>query len=356
MIDPHVHCRDWGESHKETLKHALGVAYKTGVAGVFDMPNTRPPITTRELVMRRLADAKAVGSPVFYGLYVGATPDPAQLKEAVDCYEEFTNVIGIKMYAGESVGNLAITEEEAQRRVYGTLATLGYEGVLAVHCEKEASMNKNLWTPSNPGSHSLARPAVAEHDSVMDQIIFAQEARYKGRLHFLHVSTPESVDLIQQAKRETKLRLSCGVTPHHCLLSVEDQMFSEQPLLYKVNPPLRDRETAERMLAYLKAGKIDFIETDHAPHTLDEKTGKTVGKDGNPVYMSGIVGLPFLPHFKQYLLDTGLSVEDVEELTHWNACDIFNIDISPLHDSETHLDLHTEYPTDVYSNFRESRR
>jgi dihydroorotase len=345
MIDPHVHCRDWNQSHKETIEHALNVAERAGLSGIFDMPNTNPPITTKELVERRLREAYRIKSPVFYGLYIGVTSDNNQLKEAVATHKKlFPKVVGLKMYAGHSIGNLAVINEESQRLVYNVLSESGYEGVLAVHCEKESMMKPELWDHLNPVSHSYARPAEAEIESIKDQVNFAVDYKFKGRLHIVHVSTPQSVELIEKTKKENpQLKLSCGVTPHHCVLNLEMIIDSKESLLYKVNPPLRDKNSAKRMLALLKGGKIDLIETDHAPHTLKEKIEKP--------FMSGFPGLPFVPHFLKYLRNIGFSEQEILNLTHYNASKIFGIEI-PLSKREIHFDLQSEYEVDVYKGVR----
>ena len=162
-IDLHVHFRDFNQRHKETIKHGLEVAYDSGLDAVFDMPNTDPPIMTRELVMDRLKIAKDTGvSDVFYGVYMGLTANPEQVKRAVDVFREFPQVIGMKLYAGHSVGNLGVITEEDQRRVYETLAREGYGGVLAVHCEKESHLHPETWKHQQPIIHCYARPENAE--------------------------------------------------------------------------------------------------------------------------------------------------------------------------------------------------
>ncbi len=344
MIDPHVHCRDWNESHKETIAHALLVAERAGISGIFDMPNTNPPIISRELAIKRIEDAGKVDSKVFYGLYFGLTSDPKQIEEAVQTYNElFPSVVGFKIYAGHSVGNLAISVEEEQRRIYKTLAELGYKGVVAVHCEKESLFNQELWNPHYPRTHSLARPAIAETESIKDQIHFASESDFKGTLHIAHISHPESVLLVNQARKNTSLKITCGVTPHHCLLGNE-LMTGENGILYKVNPPLRSGADCEIMVKYLHEGLIDFIETDHAPHTLHEKL--------NAPYMSGFPGLPFVPHFLRFLLHIGFSEERITYRTHQRICEAFNIDIK---DTPMHVDygLEQEYEVDVYEPIRQ---
>lgn len=345
MIDPHVHCRDWTQSHKETIEHALSVADRTGLSGIFDMPNTSPSIDSRELIERRLADAYKNASPVFYGLYAGLTSNPNQIKEVVETWKElFPKVIGLKMFAGHSVGNLGIIKEDEQRLVYQTLSNEGYDGVLVVHCEKEALLKPSLWNPSNPRSHSYARPNESEVESVRNQIDFATEYKFKGILHIAHVSVPESVGLVDKVRHEGNIRISCGLTPHHCLLSYDLVPESNDGLVYKVNPPLRDGVSREGMLELLKQGKIDWIETDHAPHTLKEKL--------EAPFMSGFPGLAFYPHFLDFLRENGFSEEQIRSLTHRNICDTFGIDL-PERNINPNKDLHNEYEVDVY---RETRK
>lgn len=344
MIDPHVHCRDWGQSYKETIEHALLVAEKISLSGIFDMPNTSPPINSRELIERRLADASKIKSPVFYGVYAGLTSDTNQIKEVVKAWRElFPKVVGLKMFAGHSVGNLGIVMEGEQKLVYRTLAEEGYVGVLAVHCEKESLLKPNLWNPSNPKSHSFARPPESEIESVKDQINFAQANKFKGVLHIAHVSVPQSVDLIEEARQQKMIRISCGLTPHHCLLNYDLISESKEGILYKVNPPLRGKDSSKRMLALLKEGKIDWIETDHAPHTLKDKLEEP--------FMSGFPGLPFYPHFLKFLRENGFSDEQIENLTHRNICKIFNINLPELN-KVPDFRLNTEYEVDIYQEKR----
>ncbi len=344
MIDPHVHCRDWNQSYKETIGHALDVAEKAGLSGIFDMPNTNPPINSRELVEKRLREANRIKSPVFYGLYIGVTFDKNQLKEAVATWREFfPKVVGLKMFAGHSVGNLGIIEENEQRLVYQTLSSEGYDGVLAVHCEKESLLKPELWNPSNPVTHSYARPAEAEIKSIEDQINFAADYKFKGTLHIVHVSVPDSVELVDKERKQNRIRVSCGLTPHHAFLSYDSILESQEGLLYKVNPPLRDRDSAKGMLKLLKENKIDWIETDHAPHTLKEKLEKP--------FMSGFPGLPFYPHFLNFLKKEDFLEEKIKNLTHNNICNAFRISLAES-GKNPDLELNTEYEVDVYKGKR----
>ncbi len=356
MIAPHVHFRDWNESHKETIAHGLSVAERAGLSAVFDMPNTNPAITTRELVEKRLKLADEAKSPVFYGLFVGLTSDENQIKEAIKIHHDFfPRVVGFKLYAGESVGTLAVTEEEDQKRIYEILAGEGFSGVVDVHCERKSLMYPGIWDPKKPKTHCLARPPWAEAKSVYDQILFADDAKYKGRLNFVHLSVPRSVEYVIDGKVKLGLKLSCAVTPHHLLLDssvMENQNQEINPLLYKVNPPLRESSDRKDLIGYLRQGWIDFIEPDHAPHTLDEKLGIEIDKKENPMYMSGFPVIPFYPHFIRYLRKEGFSEEAIRRLTHDNICKIFGMDI-PNIEKEPDFNLHEEYSVDVFKNLRE---
>ncbi|MBI2044008.1 dihydroorotase, partial [Candidatus Pacearchaeota archaeon] len=151
-IDPHVHLRDFNQKHKETVKHGLEVARDSGVDAVFEMPNTDPPIMTREIVVERLKLVEQANVPeVFYGLYMGLTADENQIREAVKIHNElFPKVIGMKLYAGHSVGNLGVVTVENQKKVYRILGEENYKGVLAVHSEKELEIESEKWNPVIP--------------------------------------------------------------------------------------------------------------------------------------------------------------------------------------------------------------
>ena len=341
MIDPHVHCRDWEEKEKETIKHALKVAESVGIAAIFDMPNTNPPITTRIMAVKRLNLASSAKSNVFYGLYMGLTSDEKQIKEAVEVYNEEPNVVGLKLFAGKSVGNLAVVEEEKQNLVYKKLVELNYDGVLVVHCEKESCMKPELWNPEEPITHCEARPPKAEVESVKDQIKFAIYNNFKGHLHIAHISVPEAVKLVKDAKES--LSISCGATPHHCLL---DKSFMERDngIMYKMNPPLRDEESSRKILEYLKEGVIDILESDHAPHTLKDKTRE---------YMSGIPNLLFYPVFIEQFRKEGFSNERIKEMTYDNILRIFNkkkIKIKPIESKENPESFYNDYCFNPYKN------
>lgn len=309
-IDPHVHCRDWNQSYKATIRSTTELARGQGVMAIFDMPNTDPPIFTKELAEKRLRTAADEGCIDGYYIYMGITGRPEQIREAVDTYNSNARVIGFKMYAGKSTGELQISELDKQRIVYETLAGCEYEGVLAVHCEKDSLAKMDLWDPKRPYTWTLARPKEMEIESVKEQIALAKGSGFNGTLHVAHVTTDDAVSIVDRERRS--MRITCGVTPHHATLSTDD-MKGADGMSYKVNPPLRDRKTAERMKGLLMEGKIDWIETDHAPHSPEEKA-----YPGNGAFMSGIPSLASYSKFIDGLVADGFKEKQIEDLTYNN--------------------------------------
>jgi dihydroorotase len=316
------------------------------------MPNTDPPLTSREAIARRIKDAdtavRELGVPIFHGLYAGITPDPAQIEEAVKAWRGlFPRVVGLKMFAGHSTGKMGIVGRESQEQVYKRLASLGFQGVLAVHCEKEELLKKLPdggpdWDPGSPATHAQARPPSAEVASVNDQKELARASGFRGTLHIAHISTPWALDLLRGRHTPDEVlafRLTSGLTPHHALLD-ETRMDGPKGILLKTNPPLRPAPMPSMMLDHLIKGEIDWIETDHAPHTLKDKT------EG---FASGIPGLPFHPLFLDLLRARGLPEARIDELAHDAICRVFGIDI-PNRRRKPDLGLTGEYPWDPFGD------
>jgi dihydroorotase len=306
------------------------------------MSNPDPAILTEEVVqqrMKRAQDASVDG--VQYRMYMGVTADMEQVKRAADIYTRYEEVVGIKLFAGHSVRNLGIIRRDDQYRVYQTLTAVGFNGVMPVHCEKESCMDHTKWNPTVPVSHCMARPAQAEVESVEDQIELAMETKFSGKLHIAHISTPEAVLLVDDARR-SGMNISCGVCPHHFVYDC-NQMFELDGILWKMNPPLREPGKPQQMLEYLRAGKIDWIETDHAPHSLTEKLQHP--------FMSGIPGLPWWGLFEEFLRFNGFSDKRIREVTYENVLARFNLDIE--YPERPRVDRRNDYPFNPYAPLEE---
>ncbi len=307
-IDPHVHCRDWEQKYKSTIKQVFEIARKQGVEAVFDMPNTKPAILAKKDVRKRMSTANEEGCPAGYYLYIGVTEEQEQIREAIDVALHHPKVVGIKMYADSE-----IADENSQRLVFKELADANYDGVLAVHAEKKSLFRMDLWNPECPASWNLARPPEAEIASVQDMIKFAKGTGFKGKLYFVHVTNPQVVDIVQKAKQD--MEVYCAVTPHHATLSTAD-MKGPDGLMLKVNSPLREQEMMRGLRRCILENKIDAIETDHAPHTKEEKMGTP--------YASGIRSLLVYREFLIGLGKDGASEELIRRMTSENILKIFD--------------------------------
>lgn len=359
MLDPHVHLRDWNQSKKETVQHGLLVAYKAGLDGVFEMPNTDPPLTSRDGILERIelgdeaiAELKKEYQDfeMFHGIYAGITPDVEQIKEVVAVYREQDRVVGLKMFDGNSTGNMGLIDDEKgfrddkQRLVYTTLAKEGYEGVLDIHCEKESLLLPELFDINNPITHCAARPEIAENVSAQDQVVFGVETGYMGTLHLVHVSSPATLEYVEKIRPGLNFKITTEVSPHHSTL-YDALMSLPDGILKKMNPPLRSIVSQKYMREALLRGRIDMIGTDHAPHTLQDKLGEKPA--------SGIPGLPYYPIFVRDLIEEGAGSVLIDAITHNNIEDIFGVKI---HNSQSYLkhskqffaNLALEYPFNPY--------
>ncbi len=324
MIDPHVHLRDWDQHPKETLKHGFSVAQQAGIRALFEMPNTQPVLTSRERIVQRIQDADAaiatLDSPCFHGIYGGVTQDMQQVQEMVAVWKDlFPRVVGLKYFAGHSTGNMGLVDPKVQQNLFNTLANAGYTGVLAIHCEDESLLRPERWNPKQPETHSLARPGVAEIVSVSKQIEMADNAGFQGTLHICHLSTPKALYTVERWRESgVSCSITTGATPHHLLLWNTLQIGTAHNEL-KMNPPLRSKADQEELLELFLSGRIDWLESDHAPHTLQDKDQ---GASGIP----GFLGYRLLvEHAKR----RGLSKKALQQRTANRVIEVFGLEKEP---------------------------
>ena len=340
MTDPHVHFRDWNQKSKETVLHGMTVGAKAGFDVFFDMPNCNPPLTDRQTIEKRIQLGQAAeeelrkqGFDVHYHIYCGITEKTEQIREMVETYNDlFPRVCGLKMFASQSTGNMGIIEEEKQRDIYRTLAEENYTGVIAVHCEKES-----FFRPQET-AHSRKRPPESEEASVRDQIRFAEEAGFRGTLHIAHISIRGALEAVREARERKLIRITCGATPHHILLN-----DTKETDIVKMNPPLRSETDRKEIWKSLFDGTIDWIESDHAPHTLEDK------KNG----ASGLPGFEGMLIVIRKLREAGMPEQRLEELLCTNALKAFGIkenskQVSIITDQMVR-EAHSAYPFSAWS-------
>lgn len=256
MVDIHVHMRDLGQSHKEEWYTGSLAALRGGVTAVVDMPNNEPFIDTPEKV-RMKAELASDRSLVDFGFYIGYPEQPKELGRLRSL------VLGVKLYPQDLY-------EQKLRPLFEECSKLGLPVI--VHPEDPVVLKNvrcKLGTREfdSMSVHTLIRPREAEVAAIRRVLALCREYR-DLRVHFTHVSTRDSVELICTAK--ANLRVSFDVTPHHSLLD-ESVYSSPYGKIAKVNPPLRSKEDREFLLNCLQRLVPDALVTDHAPHTLEEK-------------------------------------------------------------------------------------
>jgi dihydroorotase len=253
-IDMHVHFRDPGFTHKEDFSTGSLSAAFGGISCVCDMPNTEPQTTSVQTLQDKMHIASAK-SYVDYGLYAGITDENiGRLGDLA------ANCCGYKIYLGNSTHasqlssqNLPVALKGASRTKKITLIHAEDEHCLAMHKDSETSLV----------DHVRCRPAECEETAIRHVTTLAQTL--STPVHLCHVSSCEGLEML----RGRPNNLSVGVTPHHLLFDVH--ALSSNQTFYKVNPPIRSSFDKEALWSGATAGLIDVCESDHAPHTLEEK-------------------------------------------------------------------------------------
>lgn len=307
LIDPHVHLRDPGQTHKEDFATGTAAALNGGYTTILDMPNNKEPITTSARLKEKMAIAKEkILCDV--GFYFGSLGN--NLTEFPKVREK---VLGLKLYLNETTGNYLIDKGSLEKTF---LAWPDGE--------------KRVKSMSLRSSILLSRKPIlvhAENDAV--EFVIGLVRKTRNRVHVCHISTKSDLVQIVKAKAES-LPITCGVTPHHLFLTEHDAKRLGPFGIMK--PPLRSQRNVDFLWKHLKA--IDVVESDHAPHTIEEK------QSDNPPY-----GVPGLETTLSLLLTAvgqkRLAIEDVIRLCHTNPARIFGIKTDKR--TRVGVDLHKSY-------------
>jgi len=243
-VDPHVHFRDPGMTHKEDFSTGSAAALHGGVTCVLDMPNTKPPV----IDVRSLEDKKRIikgRSFVDYGLF-------AALTKKCNAEALAKNVAGFKMFMGSTTGDILMDNDHEIYRIMSSVAKTGKR--VSVHAEDESMLRRN--EEKNNRDHLRNRPVSAEHSAIN------RLSGFKGmKINICHITDAASASLAMSYGFTTE------VTTHHLFFSDSISESGE----FKVNPPLRDTNTRDNLYKAFLEGKITMFGTDHAPHAVDEK-------------------------------------------------------------------------------------
>lgn len=272
LVDMHVHLREPGFEDKETVISGCAAAAKGGVTTLVAMPNTRPVTDCPDIVNLVREKAASTGVNV---LPAGAVTLGQEGEQLTD----FTALKAAGVPAltddGVPIQNLALLRR-------AMLEAKALDLPLLDHCE-DRDMVRNYAVNEGAVSQKLGlpgRPAVAEELQIMRDVMLAEDTG--ARVHICHISTARGVDIVRQAKARG-VRVTCETCPQYFTLTEEEVL--RQGTMARVNPPLRTQADVEGIRAGLADGTIDAIVTDHAPHTVEEKSRPL------PDAPSGMVGL-----------------------------------------------------------------
>ncbi|ALU11371.1 dihydroorotase [Ignicoccus islandicus DSM 13165] len=229
-IDIHVHVRDWQLSYKETIESATRAALKGGIIAIADMPNTQPEVNSEELVMKRIEDFTK-RSYTDFAIYSGVPSNEEEVRRIAKL-----PILGFKVYPKDYPRAKALKNTNA---------------FVIVHPEDPIYVKES----PVPGDRDFTRNPYAEISAI-------ELFKDFPRVHFTHVTLPESVDKLR------KLGSTFDSTPHHLLLSSTDERI--KGCLAKVNPPLRDYRKVRKLREAFRSNPW-IVATDHAPHALWEK-------------------------------------------------------------------------------------
>jgi len=313
VIDDQVHFREPGLTHKACIATESKAALAGGTTSFMEMPNTVPNTLTQELLEQKYALAEKT-SWTNYSFFMGGSND--NYEEAMKT--DLAKVCGLKLFMGSSTGNMLVDNEDTLSRFFGN-----FEGLIATHCEDEATVKTNL-------AHykALYEGKIPPYD--IHALIRNEEACYKSssfavdlakkngtRLHILHISTGEELELFDNSLPLSQKRITSEVCVHHLYFDAED--YRRFGNLIKCNPAIKHNHRNKLMQGLLD-DRLDIVATDHAPHTLEEKSTD---------YWTAPSGVPLVQHSLQIMLDFYLqgkiSLEKVVEKMAHAPADCFRV-------------------------------
>ena len=305
VVDDQVHFREPGLTHKACIKTESKAAAAGGITSFMEMPYTIPQTTTQEKLEEKFEIAK-MDSMVNYSFFFGATND--NLDEVLKT--DIKRTAGIKIFMGSSTGNMLVDNEKALEAIFSEAPTL-----IATHCEDEATIRANMeaakakYGEDVPMSqHPIIRSEEACYLSSSWAVGMAK--KFNTRLHILHISTAKETELFSNELPLEKKRITAEACVHH--LWFTDKDYNKKGTFIKWNPAVKTEQDRAGIWKALLDNRIDIVATDHAPHTLEEKSN---------TYFNAPSGGPLVQHALQAMLakaDEGFISKErvVEKMCH----------------------------------------
>jgi dihydroorotase len=307
-IDDQVHFREPGLTHKANIGSESKAAVLGGVTSFMEMPNTNPATLTMEKLEEKFKIA-AQTSLANHSFYLGASNDNIEDIKRLNPL----HACGVKIFMGSSTGNMLVDREETLNQIFQYSPT-----IIATHCEEESIIlaNKERYKSEiNPAFHPIIRNREACIASSRKAIELAQ--KHNARLHILHISTKEEVELFEKIPLKDK-RITAEACVHH--LWFNDTDYNQYGNLIICNPAIKTAEDQEAVWQGVINGNIDVIATDHAPHTWEEKSQP---------YPACPSGVPLIQHTVLMMLEKVkqgiISLEMLVDKMSHKPADLFDV-------------------------------
>jgi dihydroorotase len=341
IIDDQVHFREPGLTHKGDIYSESRSAVAGGITSYMEQPNTKPAATTIEELEKKY-DRAAQVSLANYSFNMGASNDNLEELKRVSK----RNVSGIKIFMGSSTGNMLVDQQKTLEGIF----QLDHQ--LITHCEDEATIKANLEQAKEEYGdaipmrmHPVIRSEQACYLSSKTAVDLAK--KYDSRLHVFHISTALETSLFTNKKPLAEKKITSEVCIHH--LWFDDSQYDTKGSLIKWNPAVKTAKDRDGLWKALLDDRLDVLATDHAPHTLEEKS--------NP-YLSAPSGGPLVQHFLPAMMekvhDGTISIEKMVEKMCHNPAILFRVEERGFIREGYHADLVLVAPNRPWSVSRDN--
>lgn len=313
IIDDQVHFREPGFTHKADIASESAAAVAGGVTSFMDMPNTVPNAVTLEELEKKylLAQEKSFAN---FSFYMGTSNDNLDEIKKINP----KNICGIKIFLGGSTGNMLVDD-------YNTIENLlsASPVITAVHSENNDMLNYNLQRYKQKYGDDIPVEAHADIRNVevcytSTEKIIAAAKKTNARLHILHLTTAEEIELFGNDLPLKDKKITAEVCVHHLHFDRDD--YADLGTQIKCNPAIKEERHRLALLKALLEDKIDVIATDHAPHTWDEKQNN---------YLKAPAGIPVVQHSLNIMLDLyrqgKISLQKIVEKMSHAPAELFRI-------------------------------
>lgn len=331
LVDVHVHLREPGFTDKETIKTGSLAAARGGYSTICAMPNTNPIPDTKEIYdeIENIIKKDAVIEVLQYApITKNLRSDELVDMEGINAFAYTNDGVGV-----QTAGTMYIAMKEAKRINKPIVAHTEDESLIFEGVMHQGSQSEKLGLPGIMG--------IVESSQVARDILLAKETGV--HYHVCHVSSKETVEAIRWGK-SMGVHVTAEVAPHHLILN-ETEIPSDNSI-YKMNPPLRSVEDQKALLAGLLDGTLDFVATDHAPHTAKEKEGGFVGTPFGIVGIETAFALMYTHFVKPGIMTLDFLVKSMSTL----PAEVFNFEVNKIEvGSKANIavfDLETEYTID----------